>query len=53
VIVDAFLEEHAPLEKGFNGRKNRTGRISLAGHSDPMEFRNFWVRPLGEYDSEK
>ena len=32
VIVDAFLEEQAPLEKGFNGRKNRTGRISLAGH---------------------
>jgi len=43
VIVDAFLEEQAPLEKGFNGRKNRTGRITLAGHSDPMEFRNLKI----------
>jgi len=43
VIVDTFLEEQAPLEKGFNGRKNRTGRISLAGHSDPMDFRNLKI----------
>ncbi len=43
VIVDAFLEEHSPLEPGFNGRRNRTGRITLAGHSDPMEFRNLKV----------
>lgn len=46
VIVDAFLEEQAPLEKGFNGRKSRAGRISLAGHSDPMEFRNLKVADL-------
>ncbi len=43
VIVDAFLEEQAPLERGFNGRKNRSGRITLAGHSDPMEFRHLKV----------
>ncbi len=43
VIVDTFLEEHAPLEKGFDGRKNRTGRITLAGHSDPMEFRHLKI----------
>lgn len=43
VIVDTFLEEHAPLEAGFNGRRNRTGRIMLAGHSDPLEFRNLKV----------
>ncbi len=43
VIVDTFLEEQAPLEKGFNGRKSRTGRITLAGHSDPMDFRNIKV----------
>ena len=43
LIVDAFLEDHAPLEPGFNGRFNRTGRITLAGHSDPMEFRNIKV----------
>jgi len=43
VIVDTFLEEQAPLEKGFNGRRNRTGRITLAGHSDPMEFRKLKI----------
>lgn len=43
LIVDTFLEEQAPLEPGFNGRKNRTGRITLSGHSDPMEFRNLKI----------
>lgn len=43
VILDTFLEEHAPLDPGFDGRRNRTGRISFAGHTDPMEFRNIKV----------
>jgi hypothetical protein len=46
LIVDTFLEEQAPLEKGFDGRKRRTGRITFAGHSDPMEFRNIRVADL-------
>lgn len=46
VILDTFLEEHAPLEAGFNGRRNRTGRIVFAGHTDPMEFRNIKLADL-------
>ncbi len=43
LIVDAFLEELTPLEAGFNGKKNRTGKISLEGHNDRVEFRNLKV----------
>lgn len=43
LIVDAFLDDQTPLEAGFNGHRNRTGRISLAGHSDPMEFRKLKI----------
>lgn len=28
----------------------KTAPIRLQFHGDPMEYRNFWVRPLGEYD---
>ncbi|NLT69371.1 MAG: DUF1080 domain-containing protein [Verrucomicrobiaceae bacterium] len=43
LIVDTFLEDLTPFEAGFNGRHNRTGRLTLAGHSDPMEFRNLKI----------
>jgi len=27
-----------------------TAPIRLQFHGDPLEYRNFWVRPLGTYD---
>lgn len=44
VIVDAFLEDLTPLDgHPHPGMRNRTGRISLAGHNDHVDFRNLQV----------
>jgi hypothetical protein len=44
VIVDAFLDETTPVDGGVHaGMKNRSGHLSLAGHSDRVEFRNLKV----------
>lgn len=41
LIVDAFLDETTPVDGGEHpGMKNRRGHLTLAGHSDRMEFRN-------------
>lgn len=44
LIVDAFLEDLTPVDgHDHPGMRNRTGRISLLGHSDYVEFRNLEV----------
>lgn len=41
VIVDAFLEDLTPPDGGAHrGMHNTKGHITLAGHSDRVEFRN-------------
>lgn len=44
VIVDAFLEGLRPVDGGAHpGMTNTTGHLTLAGHSDQMEFRNLKI----------
>jgi hypothetical protein len=44
VIVDAFLEDVTPVDGGVHpSMKNDKGHLSLAGHSDHVEFRNLAV----------
>lgn len=44
VIVDAFLDETAPVDGGPHpGMKNRKGHLMLAGHNDRVEFRNLEI----------
>ena len=44
VIVDVFLEDVTPVDgKPHPGMLNKSGHITLAGHSDRMEFKNLKV----------
>ncbi len=61
IIHNGVVVQHGESYIGPTGHKNlakypakhpETGPITLQWHQDPMEFKNFWVRPLGERDQE-
>lgn len=44
VIVDAYLDKVTPVDgKDHPGLKRTTGKIMLAGHNDPIEFRGMEI----------
>lgn len=44
VILDTFLDDVTPVDGGSHpSMKNKKGHISLAGHSDHVEFRNLSI----------
>ena len=62
VIHNGVVVQNREAFSGPSGHKKlseypaqhpETGPIRLQFHGDPVEFRNFWVRPLGERDQEK
>jgi len=62
VIHNGVVVQNAEAFHGPSGYKTlakypaehpETGPIRLQFHGDPIEFRNFWVRSLGERDQEK
>ncbi len=59
IIHNGVVVQHGESYIGPTGHKNlakypakhpETGPLSLQFHGDPVEYRNFWVRPLGERD---
>ncbi|QTN33434.1 DUF1080 domain-containing protein [Akkermansiaceae bacterium] len=62
VIHNGIMVQHREAYSGPSGHKTlasypaehpATGPIRLQFHGDPVEFRNFWVRPLGVRDQEE
>ena len=61
IIHNGVVVQHGEYYSGPSGHKTlgkypakhpETGPIKMQWHGDPIEFRNFWVRPLGERDQE-
>ena len=59
VIHNGVVVQHGELYLGptqhkklasYPGKHLETGPIRIQDHNDPMEFRNIWVRPLGQRD---
>jgi len=61
IIHNGVVVQHGEYYTGPSGHKTlanypakhpESAPISLQWHGDPIEYRNFWVRPLGERDQE-
>ena len=59
VVHNGVVVQHREAFSGPSGHKKlseypaehpETGPIRLQFHGDPVEYRNFWVRPLGQRD---
>ncbi len=61
IIHNGVVVQNGESYIGPTGHKNlasypaqhpETGPLRLQFHGDPMQFRNFWIRPLGERDQQ-
>lgn len=59
IIHNGIVVQNGEYYTGPTGHKTlgsypkthpKTGPITMQWHGDPIEFKNFWVRPLGERD---
>jgi len=57
VVLHSHRAFHGPTTyrkvTTYNPSHAKDGPISLQWHSDPLEFRNIWVRKIGDYDTGK